>query len=252
MGCGRVCIDRLEGGGGTALTLRRSLYDAHSTTLTRRTGMVAPTKIIAGLGKSVGMAVLEVTGATGDYKSDFRAKAARMVEALRGGDYDFGFLHIKAVDDASHDRDVPLKIACLEVVDAMMGQLLRALRDEHLGDLVLAVTGDHSTPAEFGDHSHEPVPIVVSTVRDVVDVVGDVALDGVQMDALPMPEDLLGMPAEERLRVHFPWKRALMDGAGRGNGKYDDVAAFCELDGAKGCLGRFPGNLIVPTMQQIG
>ena len=194
----------------------------------------------------------EVTGATGDYRSDFRAKAARMVEALRGGDNDFGFLHIKAVDDASHDRDVPLKIACLEVVDAMMGQLLRALRDEHLGDLVLAVTGDHSTPAEFGDHSHEPVPIVMSTVRDVVDVVGDVALDGVQMDALPMPEDLLGMPAEERLRVHFPWKRALMDGAGRGNGKYDDVAAFCELDGAKGCLGRFPGNLIVPTMQQIG
>ncbi len=37
--------------------------------------MVAPTKIIAGLGLSLGLELLECVGATGDYRTDFAAKA---------------------------------------------------------------------------------------------------------------------------------------------------------------------------------
>lgn len=221
--------------------------------------MVAPTKIIAGLGKSVGMEVLEVAGATGDYRSDFRAKAARMVRALTNrpdegesdvsDTYDFGFLHIKAVDDASHDRDMPLKVACLEVVDAMVGQLVRALRDAGADDVVLGITGDHSTPVEFGDHSHEPVPVVMSTVRDVVEVISDAVLDEVSLKALPLPEELLGMTSDDRIDAFFSWKRGFDTGRAT---KHDTVAALSELDGAKGCLGRFPGHLLVPTMKLLG
>lgn len=36
--------------------------------------MVAPTKIIAGLGASLGMRLLSCPGATGDYRTDFSAK----------------------------------------------------------------------------------------------------------------------------------------------------------------------------------
>jgi len=32
----------------------------------------------------------------------------------------------------------------------------------------IVVTGDHSTPVEFGDHSHEPVPFTIAHVRHVV------------------------------------------------------------------------------------
>lgn len=32
----------------------------------------------------------------------------------------------------------------------------------------IVVTGDHSTPVMFGDHSHEPVPFAVAHVRHVV------------------------------------------------------------------------------------
>lgn len=32
----------------------------------------------------------------------------------------------------------------------------------------IVVTGDHSTPVEFGDHSHEPVPFAIAHVRHVV------------------------------------------------------------------------------------
>lgn len=32
----------------------------------------------------------------------------------------------------------------------------------------VCVTGDHSTPVMFGDHSHEPVPFAIAHVADVV------------------------------------------------------------------------------------
>ena len=39
-----------------------------------RGAMVAPTKIIAGLGLSLGLELLPCAGSTGDYRSDFGAK----------------------------------------------------------------------------------------------------------------------------------------------------------------------------------
>lgn len=32
----------------------------------------------------------------------------------------------------------------------------------------IVVTGDHSTPVDFGDHSHEPVPFAIAHIRHVV------------------------------------------------------------------------------------
>ena len=34
-------------------------------------------------------------------------------------------------------------------------------------DTIVCVTGDHTTPVKYGDHSHEPVPIVVGSVKGV-------------------------------------------------------------------------------------
>ena len=34
-------------------------------------------------------------------------------------------------------------------------------------DVILCVTGDHSTPVRYGDHSHEPVPVVFGLVSKV-------------------------------------------------------------------------------------
>ena len=39
----------------------------------------------------------------------------------------------------------------------------------------VAVTGDHSTPVLFGDHSHEPVPLAIAHVRHVVRTHGPVS-----------------------------------------------------------------------------
>ena len=80
--------------------------------------MVAPTKIIAGLGMSLAIDILEAPGATGDYRTLLTSKAIAIAKALsaplqscpsafvpgedenkpgRSDGYDFGFLHIKVI-----------------------------------------------------------------------------------------------------------------------------------------------------------
>ena len=48
----------------------------------------------------------------GDYRSQFHVKAEKIAEALVEDKYDFGFLHIKAVDDTGHDQQPALKVSC--------------------------------------------------------------------------------------------------------------------------------------------
>ena len=246
--------------------------------------MVAPTKIIAGLGISLGIDRLEPEGTTGDYRTLFHRKAEAVAQALAQGPgaaagaqraagtgaaaaetaapaaagsadaagagatatpYEFAFLHVKAVDDAGHDRLVALKArvppgmlacssclrgcpriltsplpACVPCVRLGIsrlwirwwassyadcgrrssvalpgaprwvgagGEALSCLGGGAVGQGACAsswgrgswrpharcrysvvVTGDHSTPVEFGDHSHEPVPFAIAHVRHVV------------------------------------------------------------------------------------
>jgi 2,3-bisphosphoglycerate-independent phosphoglycerate mutase len=48
--------------------------------------------------------IVDAPGATGDYHTDLLSKGRTGVHTLVAQDYDFGFVHVKAVDDAGHDR----------------------------------------------------------------------------------------------------------------------------------------------------
>lgn len=126
--------------------------------------LIAPTCIIAGIGKTVGMDLIEVPGATGDYHTDFNAKAKATLHHITSDKYNFGFCHLKAVDDASHDQDVEKKIYYLEKMDAMIGSVIDQLSTETETNYTIVVTGDHTTPSLYGDHSCEPVPFCISSL----------------------------------------------------------------------------------------
>jgi len=72
--------------------------------------MIAPTAIIRGTGITFGMDIIEVEGTTGFYDSNLDNKARKAVESITKDDYDFGFLHIKAIDDAGHDKNLQMKV----------------------------------------------------------------------------------------------------------------------------------------------
>jgi len=78
------------------------------------------------------------------------------VVAARWADFDFFFLHVKQTDQAGEDGDLATKAAVLEEVDRELPRLLSLAPD------VLAVTGDHSTPAPMKAHSFHPVPLLLA------------------------------------------------------------------------------------------
>ena len=73
----------------------------------------------------------------------------------RWEDFDYLFLHVKQTDAAGEDGDIERKVEILEAVDRELPRLL------DLGPDVLAVTGDHSTPAPMKAHSWHPVPLLL-------------------------------------------------------------------------------------------
>jgi 2,3-bisphosphoglycerate-independent phosphoglycerate mutase len=72
--------------------------------------MIAPTAIIKGIGMHIDFDIFDVEGATGWYNSNYNNKLESAESIIRSGEYDFGFVHIKAVDDAGHDKDADLKV----------------------------------------------------------------------------------------------------------------------------------------------
>ena len=124
-----------------------------------RTGLravgIAGVALIKGICRAVGMDTLDVPGATGGLDTDMAAKAKAALAALR--DYDMVVVNVKAPDICGHDGKVHEKVRVIEKIDAMM----RIMRDDLPGNVVLAATADHSTPAELGDHSGDPVPVMV-------------------------------------------------------------------------------------------
>jgi 2,3-bisphosphoglycerate-independent phosphoglycerate mutase len=82
---------------------------------------------------------------------------AGSISALAEGfnDYDFHFVHFKAVDSRGEDGDFSAKVKAIEAVDALIPAV------EKLKPAALVITGDHSTPSRYKAHSWHPVPVLV-------------------------------------------------------------------------------------------
>ncbi len=111
--------------------------------------------LIRGICKLAGITPIDVPGATGGYDTDMVAKMDAVLENLKN--YDFILVNIKATDIAGHDMDPEKKVEVIERIDKAIGYLFKKLPE----DVVLAVTADHSTPCTVGDHSGDPVPLMI-------------------------------------------------------------------------------------------
>ncbi|MCE5251734.1 2,3-bisphosphoglycerate-independent phosphoglycerate mutase [bacterium] len=85
---------------------------------------------------------------------DFASK----IDVLKNvwGQHDFFFFHYKHTDSAGEDGDFDRKVACIEEFDKALPCILDLKPD------VIAVTGDHSTPAVYKAHSWHPVPVLIA------------------------------------------------------------------------------------------
>ena len=112
-------------------------------------GCVAAYPMYRGVSRLLGMDVLEVSGdSIGD---EIQALSANFEN------YDFFYMHVKKTDSYGEDGDFRAKVGVIEEFDSLLPEITE------LGVDVLAVTGDHSTPAAMKAHSWHPVPLIISS-----------------------------------------------------------------------------------------
>ncbi len=118
--------------------------------------VISAVDLIKGLGRSAGLELLEVPGATGRMDTDYLGKAAAARDFLQRGD--FVYLHLEGPDECSHAGATGDKIRCIERFDReILGELLPFLEQHGIGCLVAC---DHLTPLSLRTHSRDPVPFL--------------------------------------------------------------------------------------------
>ena len=129
-----------------------------------------------------------------------------------------------------------------------MGQLARLLWEaESSGEyqFYLCVTGDHSTPVEYGDHSFESVPFAMCRLKDFVGAIGESTVLKTSLDPFPIPSVKSG----EDLLNDLDTKEGLHKCCEAYSG--DSVYELNEVAAARGCLGRFPGGEMMGIIKKF-
>lgn len=122
--------------------------------------VIAGVNIMKGIGRAVGMTVVDVDGATGDDRTDYSAKLYAAMKALEK--FDFVLLHIEAPDEASHQKDSAKKVHILEEIDR---RLLSPLLNQKI-NMDVTVQSDHVTSSLSGQHLDWPVEVIQYKLRN--------------------------------------------------------------------------------------
>ncbi len=136
---------------------------------------VAKYPMYRGVASLVGMTVDGVPGSN--------EETVTLLEG-RYGDYDFYFVHFKDPDSLGHDGDFEGKAAAIEAVDAVVPRITALNPD------VVIVTGDHSTPALYREHSWHHVPALIASpwARPSAYEFGETACRGGDLGVVPGKE----------------------------------------------------------------
>jgi 2,3-bisphosphoglycerate-independent phosphoglycerate mutase len=120
--------------------------------------VISAVDLIKGMGKLMGLEVINVPGATGYYDTNYEGKADYALKSLERKD--FVFVHVEATDEAGHNGDVREKILAIERFDYyIVGAFLKHFKERD--DFRIMVLPDHPTPIALRTHTAEPVPFAI-------------------------------------------------------------------------------------------
>jgi len=153
---------------------------------------IAGDRTVLGIAALLGATTQIEEGMTGNLDTNLEAKfeAARL--ALESSD--LVVVHLKGADIASHDLKPKAKVEFLERVDLALRRMLEKVETKPR----IAITCDHATLSETGEHAADPLPLLLWGEGFSADPVE-------QFDEKSVAEGSLGrMPLQNVLSLLFP------------------------------------------------
>jgi len=126
----------------------------------QRGAVISAVDLIHGIGRCAGLESIEVANITGNYHTDFAAKGAAAIEALKSG-CEMVYIHVEAPDECGHHGEIGEKVWSIEQIDEkIIRPVLDYLRStgEPFSALLMP---DHPTPIAKLTHTDEPVPFAL-------------------------------------------------------------------------------------------
>lgn len=125
-------------------------------TLTMTGSCIAGESTVLGVAQLAGFKTITDSSMTGNIDSNIELKAKFAIEEIANND--MVYVHFKAPDVKGHDNEPHEKARAIELFDHMVGLIAEQLPD----DAYFAIAADHSTPCEIGEHTGDPVPILIA------------------------------------------------------------------------------------------
>jgi 2,3-bisphosphoglycerate-independent phosphoglycerate mutase len=126
--------------------------------------LVSAVDLTKGLGRVLGMDILDVPGVTGYLDTNYAGKAEYSLRAL--DTVDLVYIHVEAPDEAGHSGNYRDKLRAVEDFDRLVvGSVLTGLTA--FGEYRVLLMPDHPTPVALRTHTADPVPFVIYDSRDV-------------------------------------------------------------------------------------
>ncbi len=120
--------------------------------------VVSGCNTVLGLGRIFGFTAISDPCFTAGLDTDLDAKVAAVQSALQ--DHDMVYIHVKAPDICSHDRNPLAKRDFLQRLDEALIPLLET-------QAIIAIAADHTTDSNSGFHTADPVPALISRASSV-------------------------------------------------------------------------------------
>jgi len=131
----------------------------------KRGAIITAVHLLKGLGKVLGMEVINVPGATGYLDTNYVGKAKAALRALKKND--IVFVHVEAPDEAGHEGSVGKKVKAIEDFDKkVVGTVLKNIRISEDQNIRILVLPDHPTPIKYMTHTSDAVPFVLYETKN--------------------------------------------------------------------------------------
>jgi 2,3-bisphosphoglycerate-independent phosphoglycerate mutase len=125
--------------------------------------VISAVPLCQGIGRLVGLEVVQVEGANGEWNTNYEGKVAAALDVLR--EKDFVAVHLEGPDEATHNGQLKEKIQAIEWLDSRVVLPLINALEARGEDYRMLILSDHKTLTVTRGHDGTPVPYLLYDSR---------------------------------------------------------------------------------------